>query len=175
MSIQSEINRISGNVSSALAAIAEKGVSVPSGSKSDALAELIASIEAGGGGLPEGVSAMAYGTVVPAADGNTISLAHNLGVRPDFFVWWLDDAHSVESGGALRGSLTHSTVDAETFNVGYISVGYITGGTFDLTSGSVQGTYYMNATRVTCFCSSNTPLKAGYTYHWIAGVLNNKA
>lgn len=50
MSVQSEISRISGNVAAALAAIAEKGVSVPSGSKSDALASLIAAIEAGGGG-----------------------------------------------------------------------------------------------------------------------------
>ena len=50
MSIQTQIDRISGNVSAALAAVAEKGVTVPDGSNSDALAELIASIEAGGGG-----------------------------------------------------------------------------------------------------------------------------
>lgn len=46
MSIQTEIDRISGNVSAALSAIVEKGVTVPDGSTSDALAELIASIEA---------------------------------------------------------------------------------------------------------------------------------
>lgn len=50
MSVQSEITRISGNVTAALAAIANKGVTVPDGSTSDALAELIASIESGGGG-----------------------------------------------------------------------------------------------------------------------------
>lgn len=50
MSVQTQIDRISGNVSAALSAIAEKGVTVPSGSNSDALAGLIASI----GGLPEG-------------------------------------------------------------------------------------------------------------------------
>lgn len=49
MSIQTQIDRISGNVTAALTAIADKGVSVPDGSTSDALAELIASIEAGGG------------------------------------------------------------------------------------------------------------------------------
>lgn len=37
------------NIAAALAAIAEKGVTVPDGSTSDALASLIASIEAGGG------------------------------------------------------------------------------------------------------------------------------
>lgn len=50
MSIQTQIDRISGNVSAALSAIAEKGVTVPDGSNSDALADLILSIEAGGGG-----------------------------------------------------------------------------------------------------------------------------
>lgn len=47
MSIQSEITRISGNVSSALSAIADKGVSVPSGANSDNLAALIGQLETG--------------------------------------------------------------------------------------------------------------------------------
>lgn len=50
MSVQTQIDRISGNVAAALAAIADKGVTVPDGSTSDALAELILSIQAGGGG-----------------------------------------------------------------------------------------------------------------------------
>ena len=52
MSIQSEITRISGNVSDALEAIADKGVTVPSGSNSDDLADLISQISGGGGGTP---------------------------------------------------------------------------------------------------------------------------
>jgi hypothetical protein len=47
MSIQSEINRISGNVNNALSVIADKGVSVPSGANSDDLAELIEQVETG--------------------------------------------------------------------------------------------------------------------------------
>lgn len=50
MSIQSEINRISGNVANALTAIANKGVTVPQGSNSDDLATLIAQISGGGTG-----------------------------------------------------------------------------------------------------------------------------
>ena len=38
MSVQTQIDRISGNVAAALAAIADKGVTVPDGSTSDALA-----------------------------------------------------------------------------------------------------------------------------------------
>ena len=50
MSISSQISRISGNVSAALTAIANKGVTVPSGSDSDDLATLIAQISGGGSG-----------------------------------------------------------------------------------------------------------------------------
>lgn len=62
MSVQTQIDRISGNITAALAAIADKGVTVPDGSTSDALAELIASIEAGGGGK------FANGTITPATN-----------------------------------------------------------------------------------------------------------
>lgn len=44
MSIQSEIDRISGNVSDALDAVAAKGVTVPSGANSDNLPDLISAI-----------------------------------------------------------------------------------------------------------------------------------
>ena len=50
MSIASEISRIAQNVSDALTAIANKGVTVPSGSNSDDLATLIGQIQQGGGG-----------------------------------------------------------------------------------------------------------------------------
>lgn len=48
MSIQSEITRISGNVSDAFMAITNKGVTVPAGSTSDDLADLISQISGGG-------------------------------------------------------------------------------------------------------------------------------
>lgn len=56
MSIQSEITRISGNVQDSLAAVEEKGVTVPEGSGSDELAGLIAQISAGTSTLPEQVT-----------------------------------------------------------------------------------------------------------------------
>lgn len=48
MSIQSEIDRISQNVSDSLDAVAAKGATVPAGSTSDDLPSLIASIQTGG-------------------------------------------------------------------------------------------------------------------------------
>lgn len=50
MSVQTQIDRIDGNVKKALAKIAEKGVSVAADANSDDLEALIAAIEAGGGG-----------------------------------------------------------------------------------------------------------------------------
>ena len=84
MSIQSEINRISGNVANALTAIANKGVTVPSGSNSDDLATLIGQIQTGGGGAGA-ISIVdtpdsAGGTVrtITAVDisGDTVTAAH---------------------------------------------------------------------------------------------------
>lgn len=84
MSIQTEINRISDNVSAALSAIVEKGVTVPDGSTSDALAELITSIEAGG------INATA-GTITVSSDVNNYELTHNLGEVPKlFFIGMID-------------------------------------------------------------------------------------
>lgn len=85
MSIQTQIDRISGNVSAALSAIAEKGVTVPDGSNSDALHELILSIEAGGG-LPTGLSKAAFGTVTPSYGVSSVKITHGLGVAPNFAV-----------------------------------------------------------------------------------------
>ena len=68
MSVQSEIERISRNIAAALSAIADKGVTVPDGSTSDALASLIASIEAGGGGGSGTGSGYATGTYTVASD-----------------------------------------------------------------------------------------------------------
>lgn len=84
MSIQTQIDRISGNVSAALSAIAEKGVTVPDGSASDALAELITSIEAGG------INATA-GTITVSSDVNNYELTHNLSEVPKlFFIGMID-------------------------------------------------------------------------------------
>lgn len=87
MSIQTEIDRISGNVSAALSAIVEKGVTVPDGSTSDALAGLIASIEAGG------INAIA-GTITVSSDVNNYELTHNLGEVPKLFFLGMIDKFS---------------------------------------------------------------------------------
>ena len=87
MSVQTQIDRISGNVSAALSAIAAKGVTVPDGSTSDALAELIASIQAGGGGI-----IFSTGIFTPAEDATSCTIQHGLGVVPDIVAYWTQEA-----------------------------------------------------------------------------------
>lgn len=67
MSIQSEIDRISGAVQNAFTALTDKGVTVPDGTNVTGLADLIAAIEAGGGGK----ISVAYGTFTPSYGSNT--------------------------------------------------------------------------------------------------------
>lgn len=77
MSIATDVSRIKGNITAALAAIADKGVIVPDGSTSDALAGLIASIEAGGG-VDVGGRRCVFGIYTPASDssGSQVKVAN---------------------------------------------------------------------------------------------------
>lgn len=63
MSISSEISRISGNVEDAFEAIEGKGVTVPSGSTSDDLADLISQISGGGSIVISDTTDSAGGTI----------------------------------------------------------------------------------------------------------------
>lgn len=63
MSISSEINRISGNISDSLDAVATKGVTVPAGSNSDDLPILIAQIQTGSGASLNYVTPEQFGAV----------------------------------------------------------------------------------------------------------------
>lgn len=82
MSVQAQIDRISSNVTAALAKIAEKGVTVPSMANSDDLAELIAAIEAGGSGGGEN---KVTGNITPAETTQTLTITHGLGKIPKYF------------------------------------------------------------------------------------------
>lgn len=67
MSIATDVSRIKGNITAALAAIADKGVTVPDGATSDGLADLITSI---GSGNEEIYS----GSITPTSDKYSIGI-----------------------------------------------------------------------------------------------------
>lgn len=99
MSVQSEITRLSDNVTAALAAIADKGVTVPDGSNSDSLAALIAAIEAGGG-------KSYFEKVTIATQLRNYTMTHNLGVIPNFCFYVVLDAISSFKTTQAAGSFT---------------------------------------------------------------------
>lgn len=104
MSIQSEIDRIKGNVTRSLAKIAAKGVTVPDGANSDNLEALIEAIEAGGGGggLPSPFTNITTGTFTLASlsYANAYQITHGLGKAPKLFAVYHDES-GYFSGGAL--------------------------------------------------------------------------
>lgn len=124
MSIATDVSRIKGNITAALAAIADKGVTVPDGSTSDALASLIASIEAGGGGggLPEPFTALKTGTFTLASLSycNNYPINHGLGVKPTIFALYNDVAVSSSGSISFIFYINHSNKNTLVYG-GYIN------------------------------------------------------
>ena len=173
MSVQAQINRISGNISSALAAIADKGVTVPSGSKSDALAGLIAKIN----GVPAAISKFAYGTYTPTSNKTDVTITHDLGVEPDFFVLTSENGKlTVGNGESVLPILmdfmysNHLYYGDDKYALG--------GGTYSHTNtfGQSFPTVTTSTIRIRIYLptSGNSSqaacLKKGEKYRWIAGV-----
>lgn len=142
MSIQTQIDRISGNVSAALSAIAEKGVSVPGGSNSDALHELILSIQAGGA-----YKVCVGSFTVTGHSTYSYIVTHDMGVVPRVCVWAQRPTSSylvkktpciAAAFDGLQGSVGYN----DSSNVTYSStvLGYV--GVFDVTSGNSSLPFY---------------------------------
>lgn len=126
--------------------------------------------ESDGGGLPDGIAAIATGTITPASDTSALTITHNLGVKPDFAVLMLDkDAGSTaEANMTLWSALFHRPVTLPT-GTAYQSLGFrhSTGST-----GSLTGTQSNDSTgkaypvTETTLKIPTSILKAGYTYRW---------
>lgn len=101
MSIATDVSRIKGNITDALAAIADKGVNVPAGSTSDALASLIASIEAGGGGN------IVAGSFTPTSNMKTFKVNHNFNTKDICFVVFMSNNKAYVARGVLYSSYTN--------------------------------------------------------------------
>ena len=103
MSIATDVSRIKGNITAALTAIADKGVTVPDGSTSDALAELIASIEAGGGGVK-----IASGTIVLSEPSSSVQFIHELGEPVNFFSIFTTESSATSSTGLFSALISRN-------------------------------------------------------------------
>jgi len=172
MSIQSEITRISGNVSDALSAVANKGVTVPAGSNSDDLATLIGQIPAGG-------NYQAKTNINPTTSSQTI--------EPDN---GYDALSSVQINAMPSGTAGTPTASKGTVSNHSVSVtpsvtnttGYITGstktGTAVTVSASelVSGTYTVDSSgtkNVTNYASASVPAGTAGTPSATKGTVSN--
>ena len=91
MSIQTELTRLTNAKAAIKTAIEGKGVTVPSDTLLDGMAELIESIEAGGGNF-------AAGTFTTTDDiTSNVVINHNLGVKPKFILVLCTDSSTYSS------------------------------------------------------------------------------
>ena len=170
MSIATDVSRIKGNVTAALAAIADKGVTVPAGSTSDALAGLIASIEAGGGGGYE----VSIGIITPTEDSTALSFEHGLSKAPDYVIVFLPYGYSYTTYcNSLRmyyKKYGYSTID-EKWDA-YVTSSSASNLKHPNSMSSSQSAFDINETTVTANeCtfgfSSNMKWMSGKPYLWI--------
>ena len=168
MSVQSEINRIKGNVTAALAKIAEKGVTVPDGANSDNLAALIEAISAGGGMETIFNHKWEYGSFTPAEDitsNYTINFENNYampGSGYGYFIMFLDAINGTPNGSWMFAYVGRRETTIENACGQYMS-----------TSGSVKNVStistvgLLSTTSIKINCTSSKMLRAGYKYNWI--------
>lgn len=177
MSVQTQIDRISGNVSAALSAIAEKGVTVPDGSTSDALHDLILSIEAGGSA--SGFAKVATGTIILSSSLNSITIEHGLGQVPDFAIAYNQTGYADFDGSSSSAYILSSILSdsGNLFDMAYMNK--------TSSTAKIFGAYSKNYTRADCLNETNavfdatsyfsgskksTYFEKDKTYRWIAGV-----
>lgn len=169
--IETKINRIAAAKEAISAAIAGKGVTVPDGTLIDGMAELIASIEAGGGG---GINATA-GTITVSSDVNNYVLTHGLGEVPKFFVIGMIDKFSSLSGKTyiLIGAFGFSDANTQ-YRISANSNVNAASGTYReyaINSTSTTKCSLKDAneeTIVVADISGTQKLIAGTTYYWVA-------
>ena len=170
MSVQTQIDRISGNVSAALSAIADKGVTVPDGSNSDALRELILSIEAGGSA--SGFAKVATGTIIPSSDTDSITISHGLGQLPDVAILYTKS--DIRTSKYFLYSTIYVVISSDT------CYWVCSGGTGSTKYGGRSYTWNANPNEETIsflgqIFGYNNSIKTAYyisgiEYRWIAGV-----
>lgn len=108
MSVQTQIDRISGAVQDALAALVGKGVTVPDGTKVDGLAGLIAAIESGGGSAGGAIAITGSITVTEdSAKAIPLDVAKYQGeYLPEIIVFYeISDTSITETDGYAHGAI----------------------------------------------------------------------
>ena len=135
----------------------------------------------GGGGLPDGISALASGTYTPSSNQTTVALVeHGLGVTPNFILWMVEanlstsaPAPSQVMGTAFLKKVLYGTTSSYTYNCHFAFRGYTSSGYLGGTTTQVESSNYFTSTTAPIWGNSTYPLASGYTYRWVCGVMDN--
>lgn len=124
-----------------------------------------------GGGLPDGVTALASGTVTVAQTSTYETITHNLGVAPNFIAWMMEDAATVS--GLTSAAVCGASFDtgATSSNIRYMVDGYNSSGSNGGTAARSTNSTYMTTTTARMYAHNSYKLVAGKTYRWICGVM----
>lgn len=129
-----------------------------------------------GGGLPQGVTALSSGTLTLSSDpSSAINVEHGLGVAPNFFAIYADAADDYLEPADFnyyiiaQFGLCQDSLLCEAFRL----VRFGTGSNFSQMANVVPHvSSFSNNSTFAVYNSSTYQLKAGVTYHWIAGVVS---
>lgn len=133
----------------------------------------------GGGGLPSGISALTTGSATPAEnETSTFSVSHDLGVAPNFCLWWADVDYSATTatntavlGAMLAKPVKYSASSTTVNELHFIVRGYSGSGAWGgFVSQMASADSCFTDTTVSLKCNSSYPFVAGVTYRYIVGV-----
>ena len=140
--------------------------------------DVVGTYEGSGGGSGV-ISAVATGTYTPASDISTsIEIEHGLGVTPNFCIWMAEndfsditDVSAAVVGAMVAKPMLHSASSGITYPYQYFLRGYNVSGLSNGTA-SYKSEGCMTDTIVTILGNNTYKLKSGWTYRWVAGVIN---
>lgn len=147
----------------------------------ESYASVFVNIATSGGSLPERITALTTGEYIPSSDitGPT-EIQHNLGVSPNFFLWFMADNSPVNpiTNVAIYGGVIkrHTEVDGSVKNeLLWFSNGLNSSSSFGGTQGRVSNTttYYLTDTEVRIGTNSTYAIKSGCKYYWVCGAIDN--
>lgn len=139
-------------------------------------------IGGGGGGLPDNIAALDCGVyTVSSASTTTVSVPHNMGVKPDFCVWMLvkscetvPAAYTNVTGCILAKPCVLSGSSSTIYEVFQAITGYNASKSLARTASAVA-TNPMTETNACIAATTAYKLLAGDTYIWIAGKFDTSA
>ena len=157
MSIQTELTRLTTAKNAIVSAIEGKGVDVPSGTKLDALAALIESIEAGGGKIHIEDRTM-------ASNVGEVTITHNFGEKPNIVAQLLINTTSGKYTKKARLGL--GFVNADGTSVGSTSYNDSSSSYLAINSGiPIRTPFDTNITGEKCkFCAAGINIGGIYYY-----------